>query len=237
MSYPNLHVQSSMSSTQDYPITSAGDATFILITATADLPHQNSSVRNDWLSNFSTQLSIKIENRLRWLFDVLCDVINHKHRLTVQLNGENTVSTTIRYVPSQHDSVNNISSHKGYGCIWPTVNLGELQTSLCYKDVSRHQYQLFWTDTIIHKAKILNQLFCYISHQSHFDNKIDVVISYQVRLFEDDCLISQTEISVCWPRWCIFILIPFHVYFITRNKIMIIRKLTLSTCCVAAAVV
>ena len=64
-----------------------------------------------------------------------------------------------------------------------------------------------------------------------------VVISYQVSLFEDDCLIGQTEISVCWPRWCIFTLIPFHVYFITRNKIMIIRKLTLSTCCVAAAVV
>ena len=52
-----------------------------------------------------------------------------------------------------------------------------------------------------------------------------VVISYQVSLFEDDCLIGQTEISVCWPRWCIFTLIPFHVYFITRNKIMIIRKL------------
>ena len=44
-----------------------------------------------------------------------------------------------------------------------------------------------------------------------------VVISYQISLFEDDCLIGQTEVSVFWPRWCVFTLIPFHVYFITRN--------------------
>ena len=65
----------------------------------------------------------------------------------------------------------------------------------------------------------------------------EVVDSYQVRLFEDDCLIGQTVISVCSPGWCIFTLIPFHVYFITYNEIMIVRKLTLSTCCVAAAMV
>ena len=39
-----------------------------------------------------------------------------------------------------------------------------------------------------------------------------VVISYQVSLFEDDRLIGQTEISICWLRWCIFTLIPLHVH-------------------------
>ena len=59
-----------------------------------------------------------------------------------------------------------------------------------------------------------------------------VIISYQVRLFEDDYLISQTAISPCCPRWRIFSLISFrdpwknahlqfYVYFIIVSEIMI----------------
>ena len=68
-----------------------------------------------------------------------------------------------------------------------------------------------------------------------------VVISNQVRLFEDDRSIGQTEISVCWPRWRIFTLVPFgypfHVCFIIVSEIMKARKLTISTCCMTSVLV
>ena len=69
------------------------------------------------------------------------------------------------------------------------------------------------------------------------------VIYYQVIVLEDNCLIDQTGISVCWLRWRIFTFIPFryplpfHFVFIIASEIMIARKLTLSACRAAAAVV